>query len=278
MKFHFLLVLLIPLSLRGQSLPPASPNQPSYSLLYFGGLAPVSEHASGLAFEAELRRSRRFSWILTLGQDWEKGKAAWGTVPVSYPGLNPDDPPYTALVDFDDIAQSYARFYLGAGPQYNRRIGNGDLSGSAVFNLGYGELSQRVTYQTQHVFQAYDPGPGEPEEILYKQLINVVVKYHGLVQPGLRLQLRYTWWFTPEFAVRAGGFVQGFGVLAINKYEKSTPARHRDVTVLTDQSTRFFDRSFGFPDRAYYQSRSPEAVQLRTGLTVGLVYKPLKDL
>lgn len=276
MRHLVFLLLLLPGWSSAQSSDSTPRNQHSYGMQFFTGFAGPQESVGALGLEWEQRKSKRYSWIWTAGREWADTNESWGELPVAIPTVGQDSPSRTELRRFDDVRQSYYRAFVGGGPQLNRRLGSGDLGVSALLSLGYGQLRQRVTYLAFD-YQGYE----DRNEFPLSQYLEVArIEHHDLVQPGLRLQFHYTLWITPSFALRGGGYVRGIGGFAIGKYDQSTGTPRFRVNRAVRDHRRHFRPPFGdgLPADEYFQSPSPHQIHLRSGLTVGLVYKPQSAL
>ncbi|WP_116106721.1 hypothetical protein [Lewinella sp. IMCC34191] len=272
MHYYFLLILLVPLGLRAQADESPLVSQKSFGLHFSTGFSEPGESIGAIAFEAEFRKRRGCSWVWTAGREWEDTDESWGELPVTIPTVGQDSPSRTELRRFDNVRQMYRRGYLGGGPQLNYRIGPGDLGGSALLTLGYGQLTQRLTYRA-FSYQGYENTNEFP---LWQSVQVARIEYFDLIQPGARFQLHYTVWINQNLAVRGGGYLLGYGGIALPKYDKSgenprfkVDSKNREIG--HNRPGPFGD---GLPHKSFFQSPSPHEVFLRSGLTIGIVYKP----
>ena len=272
MRYCLMLLLIAPAWTFAQRSDTIARSQKSYGINFMTAFSAPGESVGAMSFEAEHRKNPRYSWIWTAGREWEDTDESWGELPVTLPVNGQDSPSRSELRRFDDVRQSSRRSFLGGGPQVNYRIGSGDLGASALPNLGYGELWQRVGYRAF----TYSGNSDRMEFPLAERQEVARISYYDIIQPGLRLQLHYTLWITPRFAVRSGAYLSGYGGIALHRYDKSGEQPRYRVDGIHREIFNWKRGPFGdgLPDKSLFQSPSPHAIRFQSGISISIVYKP----
>ena len=232
-------------------------------------------YAIGHSIDVEARRSRWFSYLITLGVDRREGVTSWGTVPINT-SLNTSNPNYLSERNIDHVDQQFRRLYVGVGGQVNLRVGQGDLNLGALATVGQNKTWQTVAYGYLGIATVInDQGPNTlgPSGALDKF---AHIHYQPILQTGARLQLQYTYWFSRQVAFAAGGYYAGSKGRLRGDYIRASRIAYQIQRI--DYQFEYYTGidGYGIPAESYFVTPSPTALQTQWGAHLMIIYKPGK--
>ncbi|MGB3800567.1 MAG: hypothetical protein WA952_12205 [Lewinella sp.] len=230
------------------------------------------DFASGVSLDVEARLNRMFSLLAMLGTEVERGFVSYGNLPIETDNSS-ESGVIQSIRMVGPVERQYRRFYVGLGLQGNLRIGRGDLSLGAVGTFGPLKLREIISVgdvepiYTQPDSQYLRPPLGLP--------YSATLQYATIWQTGMRAHLAYTYWIDRRFALRAGAYVGVRGGITVG-------GKHDDPASFVLRETTYSEayepgvHSYSLPDEALFDPGDPTVARWQQGITVGMIYKPLR--
>ena len=240
-----------------------------------------TDYTIGHSLDVEARRSRWFSYVLTLGVDRREGVTSWGVVPINTDlNLAEPEPAFPETRSIDHVDQQFRRIYGGVGGQVNVRLGQGDLSMALLATAGQNRLTQTVSFGQLQIPLVLIGDPVERRELGPSGALDrqVYVTYRPILQAGARGHLQYTYWISRGLAVRMGGYLNVHQGRLSGDYvtgsESAYQVKHEGYPSGFDDGPRLGIEGNSLPRRAHFVTPSPTALQLQGGLHFGIICKP----